>query len=298
MLNSIRKIIVPTDFSDLSGIAARTAAWLAMPEAASVHLLHVIRLPLLHTTYDLNVPEAIWQGLRKAMHERLDETKRELEGLGVTDVHLIVSESLQPAEAIAQSVKKLDADLVVMATHGRQGLKHALLGSVTERTLRTSAVPVLCVKGRGITETPIERILLATDFSTHSKQALSLACSFAKRSGAQIDVLHILDESPDYIKYLSAEIVAFEKQAHALAGDQLDAVGAQIKAANLSAKTHLRKGRAVEMVASEAERLGSDLIVMGTHGHSGFARVTLGSVTERTLRLAACSVLATHADED
>jgi nucleotide-binding universal stress UspA family protein len=298
MLNSIRKIIVPTDFSDLSGIAARTAAWLAMPEAASVHLLHVIRLPLLHTTYDLNVPEAIWQGLRKAMHERLDETKQELEGLGVTDVHQIVSESLQPAEAIAQSVKKLDADLVVMATHGRQGLKHALLGSVTERTLRTSAVPVLCVKGRGITETPIERILLATDFSTHSKQALSLACSFAKRSGAQIDVLHILDESPDYIKYLSAEIVAFEKQAHALAGDQLDAVGAQIKAANLSAKTHLRKGRAVEMVASEAERLGSDLIVMGTHGHSGFARVTLGSVTERTLRLAACSVLATHADED
>ncbi len=298
MLNSIRKIIVPTDFSDLSGIAARTAAWLAMPEAASVHLLHVIRLPLLHTTYDVNVPEAIWQGLRKAMHERLAETKQELEGLGVTDVHQIVSESLQPAEAIAQSVKKLDADLVVMATHGRQGLKHALLGSVTERTLRASPVPVLCVKGRGITETPIERILLATDFSSHSKQALSLACSFAKRYGAQIDVLHVLDESPDYIKYMSAEVVAFEKQARAMAGDQLDAVGAEVKAANLLAKTHLRKGRAVEMVVSEAERLGSDLIVMGTHGHSGFARVALGSVAERTLRLAACSVLATHAAED
>jgi nucleotide-binding universal stress UspA family protein len=295
---AIRKIIVPTDFSDLSEIAARSAASLATPEAASIHLLHVIRLPFLHTTYDLNVPEAVWEGLRKGTHERLAETRLILEGLGVTDVHQIVSESLQPAEAIAQSVKKLDADLVVMATHGRQGLKHALLGSVTERTLRTSPVPVLAVKGQDFGRSPIQRILLATDFSSHANQALSLACSFAKSFGAHIDVLHVLDESPDYIKAISAEIASFEKQARAMAGEHLEAMGGQVKAANLSMTTHLGEGRAVEMIASEAARLESDLIVMGTHGHTGFAHVTLGSVAERTLRLAPCSVLTTRSNEE
>jgi len=283
MLNSIQKIIVPMDFSDQSRIAARSAAALAMPEAASVHLLHVIRLPFLHTTYDVNVPEAVWEGLRKGTHERLNETRLELEGLGVTDVHQIVSESLPPAEAIAQSVRSL---------------KHAVLGSIAERTIRTSPVPVFSVKGPGLGEAPIQRILLATDFSPHAEHALSLACSFAKRFGARLDVLHVLDESPDYIKFLSAEIESFEKQARAMAGEHLEALGGRVEVANLSAKTHLRKGRAVEMIASEADRLESDLIVMGTHGHTGFAHATLGSVAERTLRLAPCSVLTTRSNED
>jgi len=298
MLNSIRKIIVPTDFSDLSEVAARSAASLATPEAASIHLLHVIRLPFLHTTYDLNVPEAVWEGLRKETHERLDEIRLILEGLGVTDVHQIVSESLQPAEAIAQSVRKLDADLVVMATHGRQGLKHALVGSITERTLRTSPVPVLAVKGQGIGESPLQRILFATDFSSHAKKALSLACAFAKRFGAHIDVLHVLDESPDYIKYVSSEIASFEKKVRTMAGEHLEAMGRELEAAGVSTTTHLQKGRAAETVASEAARLNSDLIVMGTHGHTGFAHVSLGSVAEKTLRLAPCSVLTTHTNED
>jgi nucleotide-binding universal stress UspA family protein len=298
MLNSIRKIIVPTDFSDLSAVAARSAASLATPSAASIHLLHVIRLPFLHSTYDLNVPEAVWESLRRGTHERMDETQVELEGLGVTDVHQIVSESLPPAEAIARSAKKLDADLVVMATHGRQGLKHAFAGSVTERTVRTCPAPVLTVKGSGLSEAPIQRILLATDFSPHAKQALSLACCFAKRFDAHVDVVHVLDESPDYIRVLSAEIVSFEFRVRAMAGEHLEAMGAQVREANLSAETHLCKGRAVEMITSEAERLESDLIVMGTHGHTGFSHATLGSVAERTLRTASCSILTTHSKED
>lgn len=295
---AIRKIIVPTDFSDLSEVAARSAAWLARPEAASIHLLHVIRLPFLHTAYDLNVPEAVWEGLRMEAHRRMDQTCRELEGLGVTDIHPIVAESLQPPEAIAESVRKLGADLVVMATHGRRGLEHALLGSVTERTVRTCPVPVLSVRGKGISESPIGRILLATDFSSHAERALSLACSFAKRFNAHIDVLHILDYSPDYIRYFSAQLASFEKQVRVMAGEHLEATGGQIGAANLSVKTHLREGLTVEMIASEANRLESDLIVMGTHGRTGFAHLALGSVAEKTLRLAPCSVLTTCSRED
>ncbi len=133
--SAIRKIIVPTDFSDPS-------------EAASIHLLHVIRLPFLHTTYDLNVPEAVWEDLRREAHRRMDQTCRELEGLGVTDIHPIVAESLQPPEAIAESVRKLGADLVVMGTHGHTGFAHLALGSVAERTLRLAPCSVLTTCSR------------------------------------------------------------------------------------------------------------------------------------------------------
>jgi nucleotide-binding universal stress UspA family protein len=297
-MNAIRKIIVPTDFSEASDVAARSAAILAKPDGASVHLLHVIRLPFLHTTYDVNVPEAIWEGLRKGTRERLSETSRALEAMGVSEVEEIVSESRQPSEAVAENVKKLDADLVVMGTHGRQGLSHTLLGSVAERTIRASPVPVLTVKGAGLTGPPVRRVLLATDFSSHAKEAQSLAAAFARRTGAQLDIVHVLDESPEYIRTLSAEVAAFEDQARAMAGDHLEELAGRLRADDLAVITHLRKGRPVDAVVEEADRLESDLIVLGTHGHTGFARVALGSVAERTLRHAKCSVLTTRSAAD
>ena len=297
-LSSIRKIIVPTDFSDLSDVAARSAAWLAMPDGASIHLLHVIRLPVLHTTYDENIPESVWEKLRQATHQQMDRISRALRDVGVTDVQQIVSEHRQPAEAVAHWARRLEADLVVLATHGRTGLEHALLGSVTERTVRSSPVPVLSVKDRVLGEKPFRRILVATDFSPQAKRATALACSFAKRFGAHVDLVHVLDESPDYVGFLSAEVIAFETRARAMAGDHLSAAGKQIEAENLSVETHLLKGVAGNVISSEADRLESDLIVMGTHGFSGFAHLALGSVAERTLRLAPCPVLTTHATEE
>ncbi|HEB91649.1 MAG TPA: universal stress protein [Deltaproteobacteria bacterium] len=297
-LSSIRKIIVPTDFSELSDVAARSAAWLAALDAASIHLLHVIRLPLLHTTYDENIPESVWEKLRQATREQMDRISRDLRDAGVSDVHPIVSEHRQPAEAVAHWARALDADLVVMATHGRTGLKHALLGSVTERIVRSSPIPVLSVKDRVLGEKPIRRLLVATDFSPQAKRAVVLACSFAKRFGAHVDLVHVLNESPDYVAFLSEEVIAFETRAGAMAEEHLAAAGKAIEAEGLPVETHLRKGIPGEVLASEAGRLESDLIVMGTHGFSGFAHLTLGSVAERTLRLAPCPVLTTRATEE
>ena len=78
MLETIRRIIVPTDFSDLSDIAMRSAVALGRRDSASIHLLHVIRLPFLHTNYDVNVPEAIWEGIRKGTQERMDAARKQL----------------------------------------------------------------------------------------------------------------------------------------------------------------------------------------------------------------------------
>jgi nucleotide-binding universal stress UspA family protein len=298
MLSTIQTIVVPTDFSPFSDVAVRSAATIGLRDAAAIHLLHVIRLPFFHTTYDLNVPETIWESLRGGAQARMDETQRALEQMGVIEVHQILTETLQPPEAIVRATRDLDADLVVMATHGRRGFKHALLGSVTERTLRSCSIPVLSVKGHGLVETPLRRILVATDFSSHANLALSVAISLARRSDAQLDIVHVLDESPAYVRYLSNEVATFENQARAIADERLDQLGAKVKGMNLPVTTHLETGIPGEILAAEADRLGADLIVMGTHGHTGFTHMTLGSVAEATLRLAPCSVLTIRTEPE
>lgn len=294
----IKTIIVPTDFSDASEAALRSAAALARHDGASVHLLHVIRLPFLHTTYDVNVPEAIWKGLRKGTEERLGEASRQLEELGVREVHRIVSDSLQPEEAIARSARELDADLVLMATRDPSSLKVAVLGSVTARTVRSAPAPVLTVRGEGLGGSPVARILLATDFSRHAERAAALASAFARRFEARLDVIHVLESSPEVIRAISSELAAFEDQARAIAGDRLTELGERLQSEGIAATPHLLRGRPVDTIVAEAERLGADLVVLGTHGNTGFARIALGSVAERTLRLAPCSVLTTHAEDE
>ena len=137
MLEAIRKIVVPTDFSDLSEAALRTAAALAQKDKASVHLLHSILLPFLHTSYDINVPQAVWEKLRKGANERMAESQRWLKEAGVSEVELVVSDANQPLETILRCVSEIDADLVVMATHGRRGIGHAFLGNALRRNYIT-----------------------------------------------------------------------------------------------------------------------------------------------------------------
>lgn len=293
MLEAIRKIVVPTDFSELSEAALRTAAAFARKDDASIHLLHSIRLPFLHTSYDINVPHAVWEGLRKGAHERMYESQLWLEEAGISEVEVIVSDANQPAETIARCVDEINADLVVMATHGRRSIGHAFLGSVTEKTIRTCPVPVLAVKGKGVTEMPLRRILLPIDFSTNSKRALSLASTLAKRYSAQLDVLHVLAQVPDYLRYGSAEAVDFDNQSREFAVERLREIRVQLESDGISVQTHLPGGISPEVISDEANRLGADLIVMGTHGFTGFKHAMIGSVTDRTLRLAPCSVLTT-----
>lgn len=298
MLDTIRRIIVPIDFSTLSGPTVESAAFMALPDDAIVHLLHVVHLPFFLTAYDLNVPESVWEEMRKETRERMYESSLTLEEAGLSEVDLIVRESTQPAEAIAEAVRELGADLVVMATHGRRGLKHAFLGSVTEKTIRTSPCPVLAVKGDGLAKGKLQRILFPTDFSPHSRHAMALACGLARRYGAHIDVLHVVEDRSIYTVLGSTEAVAYEHRARAMAGERLEETINEMGRSNQDMESHLRKGIAADVIVDEARRLESDLIVMGSHGYSGLAHAMIGSVTERTLRLAPCSVLTSKAIPD
>lgn len=298
MPDPIRNILVPTDFSELSRLAVETAANFAEPDQAKVHLLHVIRLPIVHTTYDVNIPERVWEGLRGEATDQLEAARELVASRGAPVGESIVGERLSPEEEIVAAVERLSVDLVVMATHGRRGLAHAFLGSVTERTLRTAPVPVLCVKGGGLTNRPPSRILMATDFTSHADRALELAIEVARRFGAHLDLLHVFDTSPPAALAALDELVVLEAQARDQAVARLAETLDRARGSGVSIESHLADGIAADHIAERAESLQSDLIVMGTHGHTGWRHISLGSVAERTLRLAPCAVLTTRAPED
>jgi nucleotide-binding universal stress UspA family protein len=228
----------------------------------------------------------------------MDATCEGLAAAGVSRIERLISENLQPAEFIAQHVRALEADLVVMATHGRRGLAHAFLGSVAEETLRTCPAPVVAIKGQGIADEGVRRILVPLDFSVHSQKAMELAISVAKRFDASVDLIHVLDEAPDYAIRLSPRIAEFEAQARETCDERLQSAKDEVGEAGVQVRSHLQQGFPPEVIAEKAASDGADLIVMGTHGYRGFARVALGSVAERTLRLAPCSVLTTYAEKD
>jgi nucleotide-binding universal stress UspA family protein len=145
----IRSILVPIDFSPHSARALDDALDLAKKFGAKLHVLHAYHLPALVGMPDeIVIPPDFWMGVRDAAARKLEKTLQKVRSAGVAcESHLLEG---PPSQAIVQLAEKIGVDLIVMGTQGLTGLKHVLLGSVTERVLRTAPCPVLGVKARGI----------------------------------------------------------------------------------------------------------------------------------------------------
>ncbi len=142
-----REILVCHDFSEDSTAALDLALELARPLSASLHLLHVWQRPVeILSPYEVPLPASVAQEARARANRRLEEEAERVRRAGVP-VRASLREG-SPAETIAETVRELGADVVVMGTRGRTGLAHVLLGSVAERTLRLAPCPVLTVKAK------------------------------------------------------------------------------------------------------------------------------------------------------
>jgi len=141
-----------------------------------------------------------------------------------------------------------------------------------------------------------QRILVASDFSDSSQQALALAIEIAEKFGSELTLLHSW-EAPDYSYaaglYLPMDVVApIERAAVA----RLEEALLELKQRFPTAQSTLRSGVAWEQVLAAAGDLKADLIVMGTHGRRGLERALLGSVAEKVVRLSRVPVLTVHAE--
>ena len=145
-MNETRTLMVAHDFSEHALAALFTAADLARRlEAADLHLLHVIRPIIAPTDYAGIAPAAFDMGATRDAAERTLEAIAESIDLEATEVSAHVVQGVSIPESIGEAASRVGADLIVMGTGARSGIANWLLGSVTEKTLRTAPCPVLTV---------------------------------------------------------------------------------------------------------------------------------------------------------
>ena len=142
------------------------------------------------------------------------------------------------------------------------------------------------------------KILLAHDFSQPAGAALAAALGLARTFAAELDVVHVLPRrlellSPYEVQLPEPLLREFREEARR----KLEPILEELRSAGLRGEAHLREGDPARAIADEAGRIGADLIVMGTRGHTGLKHLLLGSVAERTHRIAPCPVLSVPAPE-
>jgi len=144
----------------------------------------------------------------------------------------------------------------------------------------------------------IQKILVPVDFSEHSSKALDLALDMAKAFGARIQLLHCYQINPVGVSPYGIVIPeGFDREIREAAARQVAGWAEKIVAEGVEVEQSLSSMFPSEGIAQAAEEGGADLIVMGTRGLSGFKHVMLGSVAERTIRIAPCPVLTVRAED-
>jgi nucleotide-binding universal stress UspA family protein len=147
-MTEFKRILVPTDFDEGADGALDLAVDVAKKYGASITLLHAYEVPLYVYSGVPAVPADYWTPIRNAASRRLEAAVADLEKRS-PGAKAMLSQGA-PWEQILQAAEETKADLIVMGTHGRRGLTHAVLGSVAEKVVRLSPIPVLTVRrGKG-----------------------------------------------------------------------------------------------------------------------------------------------------
>ncbi|TAK10397.1 MAG: universal stress protein [Candidatus Manganitrophaceae bacterium] len=142
-------------------------------------------------------------------------------------------------------------------------------------------------------EKVISRILVPTDFSDCSTEALEYAVSLAKPLQADLILAHVIEPFP-YSGVDGMAFINFEERLIPEAQALLDKTSRRLSGEKLSVETHLTSGIPSHEIVNLAEREGADLIVMGPHGRTGINHLMAGSVAEKVVRLSPCPVLTVH----
>jgi nucleotide-binding universal stress UspA family protein len=300
---SIRKILVPTDFSESSLKALKYARALAKQFRATLHLVNVFDVqfeaPSLAPFY------ATDDEIQRRLGQRLRTIAGEFAGpIRNGRCHARIGRAF---EEVCEAARKLSVDLIVTATRGYSGLKHVLIGSTAERIVRHSPCPVLVVREkerefvrRGRSKTSpasamlrIEHILVPTDFSEHSRAALLYAVAFAKRFGAKLTLLNVIH--PQYyatnMDYAVLDYALLLEETRRAVRNEMKDLVRNTAFQGVPFKSHVTEGHPGQGIVDFATKHGVDLIVNATHGRTGLGHVLLGSTAEYTVRYAECPVL-------
>src|SRR6266540_3000798 len=295
---SIGNILVPIDFSKMSVQAIEIAKWLSQRFDATIHLTHVHHWqypadfmgPVISSGF---LPQSFEEHRNKQLAEELKAIASKT-GLSPRDqTHLRTGASA--FHEICKLAHEIPADLIVMPTHGYTGLKHVFLGSTAERVVQHSPSPVFVVRknkrrGRRLS---IKRILVPVDFSGCSRQGLQYAIRFADEFGARIILLHATQLGYIYSSKGMGlyNLPGLKEAARERTEHQMQELVRTVNFGGVKFQTTLTSGSPVVDICSFAKNQEIDLIITSTHGFTGLKHALIGSVAERVVRHAPCSVL-------
>lgn len=279
-------VLLPFDGSDGAAEALHHAGELAHWADATVQVLYVADTARNSVTV---VEGHTVDTLVRKGEDIVAEAAQTLETLGVTyDTDVVQG---NPASTIAEYAGRYDQDLVVMPTHGRDGLSRYLAGSVSEKVVRLSPVPVLTVRMQPDESLafPYESILIPTDGSDAAARAAEHTLSLAASLDATVHVLSVVDEST-----LGLDIgpTLSESETKRPATEAVDAVVSNAESHGVTETVrHVERGTPVEEIRDCVESNEIHAVGMGTTGKRGTERILLGSVAEQTVRSAPVPVL-------
>ncbi len=263
----MKKILVPTDFSEQAENALKVAAQMANKFSGEIYLLHMLELPLqlVGTGSAIgggshSLPEALY--FMKLAKKRFSEILKQ-PYLKDIKVHETV-EFHQAFEGIMEVSEKYNCDIIIMGSHGATGFKEMFIGSNTEKVVRNSYIPVLVIKNEHEVFR-IDNFIFATDCNLENKHTLSQAVRFAEKINATIHIVYVntpnnFRTSEDINECLQDFIKGTDIKEHSL---------------NVYNDVTVESG-----ILNFAKSIDAGLIGIGTHGRKGLAHFFNGSISE------------------
>ncbi|KAF2326876.1 universal stress protein [Flavobacterium daemonense] len=259
----MKRILVPTDFSEHAEDALKVASQIAKKNDSEIIILHMLELPNQMNDAILggtSIPETML--FMKKANEMLDEisSRPYLDGISVTEIVKMD----KPIHGIKQVSQDYEVDLIIMGSHGSSGVEELLIGSNTEKVVRNSEIPVLVIK-KDISNFKVDDIVFASDFSEETKAPFEKLLNFVKFFNSKIHLVTIC--TPNSFKPTHVVQKA------------MDEFVTHFNIPNYS--THIYNDTNIEKgIINFSNSVNADIIGMCTHGRTGFAHFFNGSISE------------------
>lgn len=290
-VKKIENLLLSTDGSDFSDGAVRESISLAKTCSSRIFAISVVET---NPEYETLAPQLVEKEIEKA-RSYLETVKEKAAREHVT-CDTIVRQGEDSYRYVVEEAEKRGAEMIIMGRRGRTGLKRLMMGSVTAKVIGHSPCNVLVVPRAARVE--MKNILVATDGSRHSEAAAIEAIGIARRCGAKLSVISVVPSeaaSP-------FDIVHSEMQRDMITEKEQKAAECNIRDIRDIAQKEgiefeglVREGKPYEAIIAAAGEKHIDLIVVGSHGRTGFEKLLMGSVTERVIGLSPCAILVVKA---
>ncbi|WP_452219910.1 universal stress protein [Lacinutrix salivirga] len=259
----MKKILVPTDFSKEAEQALKVAANIAKRHDCEIHLLHMLGLPVQQSDIlggSADLPEAMY--FMKLAHKQFEEllAKEFLNGLNIIET----VEFHDVATGIIEASKDNNTDLIIMGSHGADGLKEMFIGSNAEKIVRQADVPVLVIKNDH-DDFNVEHFVFASDFKNDNKETYKQAVKLAEAFNAKIHLL--------MVNTVGNFTTSATSNARML--DFIEGIPFKNYTMNIYNDETVEKG-----ILNFSHIIDADLIGISTHGRQGIAHFFNGSISE------------------